>query len=66
MIPKRVTDRLVRSVAKFQQILAAAKVRDINESDTVLSSRKYWLRYLVMTSSLSLPANLPSEEPIVI
>lgn len=35
MIPKRVSDRLVRSVGKFQQVLKNAKDRDVNESDTV-------------------------------
>ena len=35
MVPKRVSDRLVRSVAKFQQVLSIAKDRDVNESDTV-------------------------------
>jgi len=35
MIPKRVADRLVRSVEKFQQILQLARDRDVNESDTV-------------------------------
>ncbi len=35
MVPKRVLDRLVRSVAKFQQVLSIAKDRDVNESDTV-------------------------------
>jgi len=35
MTPKRVSDRLVRSVAKFQDVLKIAKDRDVNESDTV-------------------------------
>jgi predicted type IV restriction endonuclease len=35
MVPKRVSERLVRSVGKFQQILSVAKDRDVNESDTV-------------------------------
>lgn len=35
MVPKRVSDRLVRSVAKFQEVLRIAKDRDVNESDTV-------------------------------
>jgi hypothetical protein len=34
-IPKRVSDRLVRSVGKFQHVLRIAKDRDVNESDTV-------------------------------
>lgn len=35
MIPKRVEERLVRTVAKFQQVLKSAKDRDVNETDTV-------------------------------
>jgi len=35
MIPKRVGDRLVRSINKFQPVLKLAKDRDVNESDTV-------------------------------
>jgi len=35
MIPKRVGDRLARSIGKFQQVLKIAKDRDVNESDTV-------------------------------
>ena len=35
MIPKRVSDRLVRSINKFQEVLKLAKDRDMNESDTV-------------------------------
>lgn len=35
MVPKRVQDRLVRSIAKFQQVIKIAKDRDVNESDTV-------------------------------
>ena len=34
MIPKRVSDRLARSINKFQQVLKLAKDRDVNESDT--------------------------------
>jgi len=35
-IPKRVEDRLVAGVKKFQPVLALAKSRDVNESDTVV------------------------------
>jgi len=35
MIPRRVGDRLARSIGKFQQVLTLAKDRDVNESDTV-------------------------------
>jgi predicted type IV restriction endonuclease len=34
-ISKRVSDRFVRSIGKFQQVLRIAKDRDVNESDTV-------------------------------
>ena len=34
-IPTRVKDRLVAGIKKFQPILASAKTRDVNESDTV-------------------------------
>jgi len=34
-IPKKVRDRLVRQIPRFQKILADAKNRDIHESDTV-------------------------------
>jgi hypothetical protein len=35
MVPKRVQDRLTRSLVKFQQVIKNAKDRDVNESDTV-------------------------------
>ena len=35
-IPKKVSDRLVAGIKRFQPILASAKARDVNESDTVL------------------------------
>jgi predicted type IV restriction endonuclease len=35
MIPKRVEERLIRSIGKFKQILKIAKDRDVNETDTV-------------------------------
>ena len=34
-IPKKVKDRLVKQIPRFQKILASAKNRDIHESDTV-------------------------------
>ena len=34
-IPKKVTERIVKEVGRFQTILKSAKDRDINESDTV-------------------------------
>ncbi len=35
-IPKKVKDRLVKQIPRFQKILSSAKNRDINESDTVI------------------------------
>jgi len=35
-IPKKVEERLTVSVKRFQTILASAKARDVNESDTVI------------------------------
>lgn len=35
-IPKRVEDRLVAGLKKFQPVLAQAKSKDVNESDTVV------------------------------
>lgn len=35
-IPKKVKDRLVAGIKRFQPILESAKARDVNESDTVL------------------------------
>ncbi|MFH1022390.1 MAG: type I restriction enzyme HsdR N-terminal domain-containing protein [Planctomycetota bacterium] len=35
MMSKRVSDRLVRGITRFQQVLLVAKDRDINEADTV-------------------------------
>lgn len=34
-VPKKLKDRLIKSVPKFQKLLPIAKDRDINESDTV-------------------------------
>jgi hypothetical protein len=35
-IPKRVEDRLIAGIRKFQPVLALAKSKDVNESDTVV------------------------------
>jgi len=35
-VPVRVADRLIAGIKRFQQILASAKARDVNESDTVI------------------------------
>ena len=34
--PKKVGERLVVGLKRFQPILASAKARDVNESDTVI------------------------------
>jgi hypothetical protein len=34
-IPKKVAERFIRAVPKFQRVLQIAKDRDVNESDTV-------------------------------
>jgi hypothetical protein len=34
--PRKVADRLIAGIKRFQPILAAAKVRDVGESDTVM------------------------------
>ncbi|HCC54485.1 MAG TPA: hypothetical protein DEQ20_06120 [Desulfobulbaceae bacterium] len=35
MIPKKVSDRIAKTLGGFQKILASAKDRDVNEADTV-------------------------------
>ncbi len=35
-VPVRVVDRLIAGMKRFQPILASAKARDVNESDTVI------------------------------
>lgn len=35
-VPKKVSDRIKTEIKKYQKVLADAKVRDINESDTVI------------------------------
>ncbi|HEV3340187.1 MAG TPA: type I restriction enzyme HsdR N-terminal domain-containing protein [Pirellulales bacterium] len=35
-VPKRTADRIVAGIKRFQPITAAAKARDVNESDTVI------------------------------
>ncbi|MGE0160773.1 MAG: restriction endonuclease subunit R [Gemmatimonadales bacterium] len=35
-VPKRVVERITSGIKRFQPILAAAKTRDVNESDTVV------------------------------
>ena len=35
-LPKKVADRIVAGIKRFQPVIAAAKARDVNESDTVI------------------------------
>jgi hypothetical protein len=58
--PKRIADRIAKSVAKFQQVLQIARDRDVNESDTVaiikdiLSEVFGYDKYLQVTSELAI------------
>lgn len=60
MLPKRVSDRLVRVIPKFQQVLKLAKDRDVNEADTVsiikdiLSDAFGYDKYLDVTSEFAI------------
>jgi hypothetical protein len=59
-IPKRVEDRLATGLRKFQSVLAAAKSRDVNESDTVVILNDVFAdvfgydKYLEVTSEFSI------------
>lgn len=35
-IPKKAADRIIAGIKRFQPVVAAAKTRDVNESDTVI------------------------------
>lgn len=58
--PKRVADRIAKSVAKFQQVLQIARDRDVNEADTVsiikdiLAEVFGYDKYLEVTSELAI------------
>ena len=58
--PKRVADRLEKSVAKFQQVLQDAKNRDVSESNTaliisdMLAELFGYDKYLEVTSELEI------------
>jgi predicted type IV restriction endonuclease len=60
MIPKRVADRLVKAIGKYQQVLKVAKDRDVNEADTVsiikdmLSDIFGYDKYLEVTSEFQI------------
>lgn len=55
-VPKKIVSRLIPSVGKFQKVLAVAKDRDVNESDTVeiitdiLEAAFGYDKYLELTS----------------
>jgi predicted type IV restriction endonuclease len=59
-IPKRVEDRLIAGVKKFQPVLALAKSKDVNESDTVailndlLADVFGYAKYFEITSEFSI------------
>jgi len=59
-IPKKVIDRFIRFVPKFQKVIQAAKDRDVNESDTVsvlndiLGEVFGYDKYLEVTSEFSI------------
>src|SRR3954467_11048552 len=59
-IPKRVEDRLAAGVKKYQPVLALAKSRDVNESDTVvmlndlLAEVFRYAKYFEITSEFSI------------
>lgn len=59
-IPKKVSDRFLKTVPKFQKVLQVAKDRDINESDTVsvindiLGDVFGYDKYLEVTSELAI------------
>lgn len=59
-IPKKVSDRFLKTVPKFQKVLQIAKDRDINESDTVsvindiLGDVLGYDKYLEVTSELAI------------
>jgi len=58
--PKRVADRIAKSVCRFQQVLQIAKDRDVNEADTVsiikdmLAEIFGYDKYLEVTSELAI------------
>lgn len=59
-IPKKVVERLVKTVPKFQKVLQIAKDRDVNESDTVAILNDIfgdvfgYDKYLEVTSELAI------------
>lgn len=59
-IPKSVSNRFLKSVPKFKKVLEIAKIRDLNESDTVqiitdiLSEIFGYDKYLEVTSELAI------------
>jgi predicted type IV restriction endonuclease len=59
-IPKKVTERFIRAIPKFQKVIQIAKDRDVNESDTVavlndiLGEVFGFEKYLEVTSELAI------------
>jgi hypothetical protein len=60
-IPKKVNERFIKTVPKFQKILQIAKDREVNESDTVAVLNDIfgdvfgYDKYLEVTSELAIP-----------
>ncbi|MFO7535354.1 MAG: type I restriction enzyme HsdR N-terminal domain-containing protein [Kiritimatiellia bacterium] len=59
-IPKKVTERFIRAIPKFQRVIQIAKDRDVNESDTVsvlndiLGEVFGFEKYLEVTSEMAI------------
>jgi len=59
-VPKKVSDRITKTLLKFQQVIRIAKDRDVNESDTVsiikdvLSEMLGYDKYLEITSEFAI------------
>ena len=59
-LPKKITERIVSGIKKFQPLLIAAKVRDVGEADTVtiikdmLSEIFGYHKYTEVTSEFSI------------
>ena len=50
-LSKKAVDRIVAGIKRFQPILASAKARDVNESDTVIIVTACSKRYSVTINS---------------
>ncbi len=59
MVPKHVSDRLVRSIGKFRDVLNKAKARDANESDTASIVRDILAEVFGYDKFLEISAEFP-------